>query len=419
MIIKQYIRDFERLGFGLFVHYGLYSVLGKGEWAEELLSIPRERYERELAAQFSPRPDWAQQLAQAAKNTGCRYITLTVRHHDGFSLYDAGDLTDFDAPHVCGRDLAQEFVDACRGNGLVPFFYHTLLDWHEPTYRTDFPAYLRYLRKSVERLCTRYGKIGGIWFDGMWERPNDDWEEDALYGMIRSHQPEAMIINNTGMQAMGVLGHIELDSVTFERGKPLPINQADAPKYIASEMCQVLADHWGYAADDLNYKAPADAIRDLAVCRRYGSNLLLNVGPVGDGSLRAMDAAVLELLGRWTALNREAIYVPRPTGIAVEGQQDDFLLREGDTYYLFCDHLPMVADPNVAKYAETEYAVSFPLECTITAAEWVDTGEPVAFTQQEGKTTVTTVPFTYGRNTVVRVVRLHTQSAENDERKGV
>ena len=84
MIIKQYIRDFERLGFGLFVHYGLYSVLGKGEWAEELLSIPREQYERELTAQFSPRPDWAQQLAQAAKNAGCRYITLTVRHHDGF-----------------------------------------------------------------------------------------------------------------------------------------------------------------------------------------------------------------------------------------------------------------------------------------------------------------------------------------------
>ena len=411
MIIKQYIKDFEQLGFGLFVHFGLYSVLGKGEWAEELLpSVTKEWYERELTARFLPRPDWAQQLARAAKNAGCRYITLTVRHHDGFSLYDAGELSSFDAPHVCGRDLAREFVEACRENGLKPFFYHTLIDWHEPSFETDFSAYLVYLRKSVERLCTGYGKIGGIWFDGMWGRPDDDWEEDALYGMIRSHQPEAMIINNTGLSALGELGHIELDSVTFERGKPHLINQDGAKKYIASEMCQVLADHWGYAADDLNYKAPADSIRDLAVCRRYGSNLLLNVGPMGDGSLRSIDSAILELLERWTELNRAAIYTPRPAGIEIENRDDDFLLRDGDDYYLFCDHIPMIADPNVAKNVSAEYDVAFRFERRITSAEWLDNGEPVEFTQKDGKTTVKTVPFNYGRNTVIRVVRLHTEA---------
>ena len=151
-------------------------------------------------------------------------------------------------------------MDACRRQDIIPFFYHTLLDWHEESYRTDFREYLKYLRKSVELLCTNYGKIGGFWFDGMWDRLEDDWEEDALYGCIRKHQPDAMIINNTGLSALGALGHIELDSVTFERGKPQPLNMDGAPKYVASEMCQVFADHWGYAKEDLNYKSPADMI---------------------------------------------------------------------------------------------------------------------------------------------------------------
>ena len=320
MIVKQYIKDFEKLGFGMFVHYGLYSVLGMGEWAKKHYNIPWEEYLKTLDS-FCPNADWAQELVRAAKDAGCKYITLTTRHHDGFSLYDTCGLNDYDAPHICGRDLVKEFVDACNANGIIPFFYHTLLDWHEESYQEDFQAYLVYLRKSVEILCRNYGKVGGIWFDGMWDKPEEDWQEDALYGLIRSYQPDAMIINNTGLNHRGELGHIELDSVTFERGRPQPINLSDSPKYIASEMCETFADHWGYAENDFNFKPTAELIQSLAICRRYRSNFLFNVGPKADGSLRTIDKGALEIFGQWTALNEEALREPAPVAIDVEGSR--------------------------------------------------------------------------------------------------
>ena len=334
---------------------------------------------------------------------------MTTRHHDGFSLYDTCGLNTYDAPHVCGRDLIREFVDACRRHGLVPFFYHTLIDWYEESYKTNFKEYLKYLRKSVEILCTNYGEIGGFWFDGMWEKPNDDWEEDALYGCIRKHQPEAMIINNTGLYALGQLGHIELDSVTFERGKPLPLNMEGAPKYVASEMCQIFARHWAYAEQDFNYKAPADMIRDLANCRRYGSNFLLNVGPKGDGTLRRIDADIYELIGKWVALNKEAIYEPFPSGIEVENKPDDFILVKDHTYYLFCDKLPMYASPNVEQYVGERFEDNFKLDKKIKKITWLDNGENVAFEQNEGQVVVKTVPYTYGRHLVIRVAKIETE----------
>ena len=217
-------------------------------------------------------------------------------------------------------------MDACNAEGIIPFFYHTLLDWHEESYRTDFKKYLQYLRDSVATICRNYGKIGGLWFDGMWDKPGEDWEENALYGTIRKYQPDAMIINNTGLGARGALGHIELDSVTFERGKPGAINMEGAPKYVASEMCEVFGGHWGYAREDLNYKAPAQLIQELADCRRYRSNMLMNVGPMGDGSIREIDLAILNMMGRWVEYFDEAIREPAPTSIEIEGKPDDFIL---------------------------------------------------------------------------------------------
>ncbi len=406
MIVKQYIKDFEKLGFGMFVHFGLYSLLGKGEWAKQILNISDEAY-YPLTEQFDPKPDWARELARTAREAGCKYVTLTTRHHDGFSLYDTCGLNTYDAPHAkCGRDLVREFVDACREQELIPFFYHTLLDWHEEHYKTDFPKYLEYLRASVEILCKNYGKIGGLWFDGMWDKADADWEEDALYGLIRKYQPDAMIINNTGLSALGALGHIELDSVTFERGKPRLINMEGAPKYIASEMCEVFCDHWGYAEQDFNYKAPARMIEELAECRRYGSNMLMNVGPMGDGSIRPMDAATLGIMGEWVHLYEEAIRTPRPVSVEIAGKKDDFLLKDGKNYYLFCYHLPMQADPNVARIGEADYKDSFELTERIRAINWLDNGEAVEFSQEGNHVTVQTVPFCYGRNLVVRVAKV-------------
>ena len=406
MIVRQYIKEFEKLGFGMFVHYGLYSLVGTGEWAKLCNNIADEDY-YPLVEQFNPKTDWATELVKMAKKAGCKYITLTTRHHDGFSLYDTCGLNVYDAPHSkCRRDLVREFVDACNAEGIIPFFYHTLLDWWHVDFNADFPKYLEYLRDSVEILCKNYGKIGGIWFDGMWSKPEDDWEEDALYGLIRKYQPEAMIINNTGLNARGALGHIELDSVTFERGKPQPINMEGAPKYIASEMCQVFCDHWGYAEDDLNYKAPGQMIRELADCRRYHSNMLINVGPMRDGSIRDIDKATLNLMGRWVAYFDEAIREPEPTDIIIEGKKDDFVLKYGKNYYLFCYNLPMIADANVAIFENTVYDSVFKLKDKIQSVKWLDNGENVAYKQDGDNVTITTAPFSYGRNLVVRVAKI-------------
>lgn len=417
MIIEPRIKAFEKLGFGMFVHFGLYSKLGMGEWALRLLGLDPAEYEA-LAKDFCPEPDWAQKLVATAKNAGCKYITLTARHHDGYSLYDTCGMNDYDAPHSCGRDLVKEFVDACNAEGILPFFYHTLIDWREPScpYTSDgrpeldregnWEVYMEYLQKSVELLCKNYGKIGGIWFDGMWAYWEKDWQEDKLYGMIRSYQPDAMIINNTGMLNMGQLGHIQLDSVTFERDNPQPLNMEGAPKYVASEMCEVFGSHWGYAKDDLFYKSPAQLIETLAICRKCGSNMLLNVGPMGNGYLRPLDAASMDMIGQWIARHEEAIRAPRPSGIVVEGKPKDFILRDGNTYYLFCMGLPMTADLNVQLGIDGNYDSTFYLNGKIKSVRWMDNGKDVPYAICGEKVTVTTQPFSYSYHWVVRVAKI-------------
>lgn len=405
MIVKQYIKEFEKLGFGMFIHFGVYSSIGCAEWCKKNCNIADNEYE-EHVKNFQPKKDWAIEIVKVAKGAGCKYITLTTRHHDGFSLYNTYGLNTYDTMHTCERDLVREFVDACHEHNIIPFFYHTLLDWHEESYNVDFAEYLRYLRKSIELLCVNYGEIGGFWFDGMWDKPNEDWEEDLLYGVIRKYQPNAMIINNTGLSAQGELGHIELDSVTFERGKPGLINLDSSPKYVASEMCEVFASHWGYAEEDLNFKSPAQMICELADCRRYGSNMLLNVGPKGDGSLRLIDKAIFEVIGQWVNYYDEAIRSPRPCKIEIEGKERDFILQDGNNYYLFCYDLPMVADINVALRSSANYVEKFKMARKILSVEWMDNHTPISFEQYGEQVILTTEPFSYGRDLVVRIAKI-------------
>jgi len=399
MIVKQYIKDFEAMGLGIFVHFGIYSTFGYGEWVKKSPRIDPYEYEK-LAEFFCPKPEWARELAAAAKGAGAKYITLTSRHHDGYSLYDTQGLSDFDSATYFGRDLIREFVDACREQNLTPFFYHTLVDWHEPSYQSDFKSYLKFLRASVEKLCVNYGKIGGLWFDGTWDKPNADWEEDALYSMIRSHQPEAMIINNTGMDARGALGHIELDSVTFERGKPRPINLDRSPKYIASEMCQVMNNHWGYARNDFSYCSMAAIIGELAACRRCGANYLLNVGPMGDGSLRTIDKGILEILGQWVALNEEALRRPRPTNISIDDYPNDFILKSSDVYYLFVTDIPEFNGPDAF------YIKRFRLEERIKEVYMLDEDCPLPFSQSDEYAEIKVPANEYGMNLLVRIAKI-------------
>ncbi len=383
------VENFEHLAFGMFVHFGLYSVVGKGEWY--LASDPdpdKDMYSR-LPEKFNVSKNWAKELVKTAKKAGCRYITLTTRHHDGFSLYDTAGLNEWDAPHsACGRDLVKEFVDACRQNGIVPMFYHTLLDWHEESYKNDFPAYIDYLVKSLELLCTRYGKIGGFWFDGMWDGKDKDWQEDRIYGTIRRYQPDAMIINNTGLSALGEVGHEEIDAVTFERGRPFRVR--NGAKKIAGEMCQVMNDHWGYAENDINYKPVSELIDDLVECRSCGCNFLLNVGPKGGGMIRTMDREILSFIGRWIKKNGDFIYNAFPSDVT---SKDAYILTDGKYHYAVTKSTMMSADANVALSGNAKSIVLDNAE--IVSGVWLDSGEEIV---PKSENSFAEKPFPYGEN---------------------
>lgn len=391
--MKTYVERFEDLGFGMFVHFGLYSVLGRGEWTKSVHNISDEKY-MPLTKKFKVSKKWAKELVKTAKAAGCKYITLTTRHHDGFSLFDTCGMNDYDAPHsAAGRDLVREFVDECNAAGIVPFFYHTLLDWYNPDFEKDFPRYIDYLIKSVEILCTNYGKIGGFWFDGMWSKPNEDWQEDRLYATIRKHQPEAMIINNTGLSAQGKVGHPEIDSVTFERGKPCFVDNSD--RHRAGEMCQVLNDHWGFAKNDVHYKSVEELLGNLVDCRRYGCNFLLNVGPMGNGLLKPLDKAILQEIGKWVRVNKGFIYEARPCEIKAENA---LVLRGNDCLYAV-SKAPMSSDVNVALGGEIREAK---IDAPIASGRWLDNGKAIKI-KNNG---YTIEPFLYGTSYVMRVAKL-------------
>lgn len=344
----KYIADFQKLGFGMFVHFGLYSILGQGEWIYDVMLNDKKdvSFYTGLKDKFKVKKTWAKELVSTAKKAGAKYITLTTRHHEGFSLYDTCGLNDYDAPHsATHRDLVKEFVDECNKQGIVPMFYHTLLDWYNKDYNDDFPRYIDYLIKSVEILCKNYGKIGGFWFDGYWNKPNADWQFDRLYKTIRKYQPEAMIINNTGISATGEVTHYEIDSVTFERGKPFYVSDKDG-KQRAGEVCDSLTDHWGYAANDIRFKSVPSLIDLLIDCRACECNLLLNSGPRKDGSLNPIEKYTLLEMGKWVNRYEHVIRECVPA----EFQADNaVILKDDKYYYAIMRDVPMSANEHVTR----------------------------------------------------------------------
>lgn len=392
----EYIERFKKLGFGLFCHFGLYSRQGIGEWASHIYKLDRNEYNK-LAQEFDVAKDWAKQLVTTAKSAGCKYITLTTRHHEGFSLFDTCGLNDFDAPHsACKRDLVREFVDACNAEGIVPFFYHTLLDWYQTDYKDNFPKYIDYLIASVEILCKNYEKIGGLWFDGFWDKPDADWQFDRLYATIRKYQPEAMIINNTGLSALGEVSHAEIDSVTFERGNPTFVDTSKKP--IAGEMCEGITDHWGFAAEDLCFKSVPRLIETLLDCRKYNCNLLLNVGPTGNGTLTVMETEILKYLGRWVETNKEIVYDAIPADIQAENAD---MFVNGEYYYAAIRRVPMGANVNVAR-PEDNKVVKLHTDKVIIEPVWLDDGTEIKL--EDGQT-FKAEPFPYGRSGYIRVAK--------------
>ena len=404
---EKRIADFEKMAFGLFIHWGLYSKLGKGEWIMNISGIPKEEYAK-LAETFTAENFSGKEIAKTAKKSGMKYAVLTTRHHDGFSLYDTCGLNDFDAPHsACGRDLVRDFVDGCRSEGIIPFFYHTTLDWREKSFQNDFKEYQKYLRRSVEILCTNYGKIGGFWFDGNWSRKDVDWEEDALYSLIRENQPDAMIINNTGLDAQGVIGSPYIDSVTFEQGKPSLINRDGAKKYVASEMCQTINEHWGYGSRDFLNKSVPELIETLCHCRKYGANYLLNVGPDASGQITPIQKATIEEVGKWIEITGDALYSGKPSEI--KGSGKDFALDSGENSYLYIYNLPLKAQENVVAGVAGQNLRSFNnVKRKVKAIRWTDCGDSLDFTQnsENGLMCVNCTGYSYGENLIVRVAQV-------------
>ncbi|MCF0117883.1 MAG: alpha-L-fucosidase, partial [Bacilli bacterium] len=261
----------------------------------------------------------------------------------------------------------------------------------------NFPSYIDFLYKSVELLCTNYGEIGGLWFDGFWDKPNENWEFDRLYKMIRKHQPNAMIINNTGMGDVGTVGHYEIDSVTYERTAPAVLTYNDG-KERAGEMCEVFGQHWGYTKNDFDYKPFSTILNSLINCRYNNCNFLLNVGPMGNGYIDARDKVYFKQLGIFIRKNKNFIYKARRADIS---SPDCAILKDDKYYYAAVNNVPMSFDPNV-QLAEGTNKITIP-EYKMKQARYLDSGENVMLSKD--KHTATIKPYYYGEAYCMRIIK--------------
>ncbi len=288
--------------FGMFIHWGVYSIPARGEWVMYQERIPKDEY-RKFADEFNPANYDPEEWVKLAKRAGMKYMVLTTRHHDGFSLFDS-KVSDFTAPKTaCGRDLIRKYVDACGKYNMRVGFYFSLLDWRYDAYflgpkKDGWKELIDYIHAQVEEIMTNYGKIDVLFYDGGWPYTAEDWESERLNEMVRRLQPE-IIINNRSL--------LPEDYETPEQYVPGAFPNPNAPER-DWETCMTLNDHWGYCEGDHNWKSPQRVIWDLAKCAAGGGNYLLNVGPKPDGTIPEESVKILEEVGKWLEENGESIY---------------------------------------------------------------------------------------------------------------
>ncbi len=288
---------FREARFGLFIHWGLYSALGRGEWVMHSDAIPIPEYEQYAdlftCEQFDPAA-WAR-LATAA---GMGYVVLTTKHHDGFCLFDS-QFTDYTAvQRGPRRDLVREAVEAFRAEGLHVGLYYSLGDWHLPAYQaaaagdaSALPALRAYLHGQLRELFTNYGQIDMLWYDGSF-LPAEAWAAEEMNAMVRSLQPQVLINPRNGIPG-------DFDTCENECHP--------APMGVDWEMCTCINDMWGYTPHDYNYKTVNQLLFLLANCACQGGNLLLNIGPRADGTIPEEQAERLRAVGDWLRIHGEAI----------------------------------------------------------------------------------------------------------------
>ena len=346
------VKWFQDAKFGMFIHWGVYAVRGRGEWTMYHDKVDIAEYEK-LPPKFNPvKYDPAAWVAMA-KGAGMRYMTFTSKHHDGFAMFDSKlskyDIVD-DTPY--GKDACKMLADECERQDMKLFFYYSHLDWHHPDYYPrgnssrpngrpdsgDWSKYKQYYMAQVDELCSgRYGKVAGIWFDGWWEQPKADWGLTECYNRIHTAQPDALVGNNHHHSPFP--GE---DFQMFEQDLPGQNTAGFNKAEISSkplEMCLTMNNSWGYNSSDHKWKSADELIRLLVRASGLGCNLLLNVGPRPDGTLQPEAIERLAALGKFTKVNGEAIYGTRrgPYGPADWGVST---MKGDNTVFLHVLHVP-------------------------------------------------------------------------------
>ena len=333
---EERVKWFHQARFGLFVHWGLYSIPAHGEWEMFRARWRPEEYAK-LARRFNPRRFDADAWANLAAEAGARYMVLTTRHHDGFCLFDSR-VSDFTSVKTAAwRDLVAEFVRAGRKAGLRVGLYYSLLDWRFPGYfeprrhRASAEALVRQTHDQVRELMTNYGRVDVLWYDGRWishGRVKMDqakfWRAKELNAMVRRLQPHILINNRSGTREV-------LDT-------PEQHVTASAPGR-AWESCMTIGDApgWGYVRHNPNFKTVPQLLQNLVRAAAGEGNYLLNIGPKPDGSIRKEEQVRLRALGKWLRTNGEAIYGSRRCALpddTLPGGEHGLWTRKGSAAYL-------------------------------------------------------------------------------------
>ncbi|MBR7085961.1 MAG: alpha-L-fucosidase, partial [Prevotella sp.] len=301
--IRQAQTEFQDKKFGIFLHWGLYSMLGQGEWVMQNRNINYQEYPK-LAAAFYPSLFNADEWVEAIKASGAKYITITSRHHDGFSLWNSA-ASDYNSVKATPfkRDILKELSEACQRHGIALHFYYSHLDWGRPDYplgrtgkgtrrptnQQNWKQYQAFMNAQLTELLTGYGKIGAIWFDGVWDHDSDptpfDWQLRPQYDLIHRLQPSCLVANNHHLPPFD--GE---DVQIFERDLPGE-NKAGysgengISKTLPLESCETMNRTWGYNITDSIYKTPRQLVHLLVGAAGRNANLLLNVGPEPSGKL--------------------------------------------------------------------------------------------------------------------------------------
>jgi alpha-L-fucosidase len=316
---------FQDAKFGLFIHWGVYSVLGDGEWVMNNQQIPIKAYEK-IPAFFNPTEFDAKAWVQMAKAAGMRYITITSKHHDGFAMWDS-KVSDYNivkkTPY--GKDVIKTLAEECRKEGIKLFFYHSQLDWHHPDYfprggtggswtgrseNGNWNKYLDYMDAQLTELLTNYGDVAGIWFDGMWDKKDADWRLEKTYSLIHQLQPGALVGSNHHVAPFP--GE---DFQMFEKDLPghntTGFSQGQTVGQLPKETCETINNSWGFSLKDNSHKSKKALVQYLVKAAGYGANFLLNVGPMPNGKIQTEHIERLKEVGEWLGAYGETIYGTR------------------------------------------------------------------------------------------------------------